>query len=383
MKLSTLIATGVALATLGCNTVGPRAVRTARQPYNEALATARDQEILWNLLRIAEGKKPHFLRVDTLLTKYTFNANASVGLTLTDTLVRTDSGKTTATGEETTITDADTDAEASATSAGGAWEEQPTVTYKPLDGEDFARRILAPVSLENLALLFGAGFDGERLVELFVSRAGEFFEGDKNLERLGELVGLLQRRHDLQFVAEAGQPEKEGAPAPTRLFIALRGNSNEACEFFCMLPKTEGDCDSECKGKGADALQYIPMSRVSRALEQAEGDQPEPELPLIVTRSLTGAIRTALGVEGSESLDLLTLCESKASEEVKALLRCSDDRPASSDSIVSVSYRGKWFSIPADAPVSREAYLLFSYVYTMQAAEPAVGASPDIVLPIG
>jgi len=503
MSPTKLLLAATLLASFGCNSVGPRAVHTARQPYNEAMAMARDQEVLWNLLRIAEGRKPHFLKVDTLTTRYKFNASASVGISPTDTLALTNSSKATGTNDpELTTTRVDTDVKAPSASVGGAWEEHPTVIYEPLDGRDFSKRLLTPVSLENLALLFEAGFDGKLLVDLFVSRAGEFYEtSDKDLdplEKFGETIAALQRAHYLQFMAVAGEPVGGGRTTPSKVFMALRNftdpknNPKEVCKFLCMLPAPEPgptkklveelhsderldlrlrerllnklertaeriaeeilqEADKKVDkrvDKGSDAKpsekpdQEVHKRLVEELLgeltseeksaEQCSGhfdywcsnhktlsDTTEKECsdkdkqpkvnttllpfhngsspdgktqpPLIATRSLTRAIRRAIDEETfGEPLDLVTrFCRKADQTSVRAEgilnLRCSPHRPSNSKADVAARYRGKWFWIPTNdaSPNSKQAYLLFSLVYTMQAEEPALNRSPELVIPVG
>ncbi len=44
------------------------------------------------------------------------------------------------------------------------------IAYTPLGGEAFARRLLKPVGLETVSLLYQSGYGFERLFRLFVDR---------------------------------------------------------------------------------------------------------------------------------------------------------------------------------------------------------------------
>lgn len=128
----------------GCVTnFGPGTVPAARFDYNERIAQSWNEQLLLNLVRLRYRDTPYFLEVGTVLAQYQAvrhaGAAASIGV---------------GGGEGSSL----------GPSAGVDFSESPTITYQPLQGEDFVRRLLEPVPGETLMLLAGSGWSVERLL---------------------------------------------------------------------------------------------------------------------------------------------------------------------------------------------------------------------------
>lgn len=128
----------------GCMNFGPRAVQAGRADYNTVLRDGADEQLLVNLVRLRYRDRPYFLEVSAVTTQFSFSPQVSA------------SG---AIGAQ--------DAELG---AGVGYSEVPTISYTPLQGDDFARRLLSPVSLEALVSLCHSGWSAERLLRLCVQR---------------------------------------------------------------------------------------------------------------------------------------------------------------------------------------------------------------------
>lgn len=132
---------------------GARLVSESHASYNEALRLRLDEELLLNLVRLRYRDRPLFLQVSSVIAR--FEREGSLGV------------------------NAGVSSEASSgaapTLSGGVgvdlgYSEQPTVTFTPLQGEDFAERLLRPIDLETLALLQRSGWSIERVMRLTVQR---------------------------------------------------------------------------------------------------------------------------------------------------------------------------------------------------------------------
>jgi hypothetical protein len=53
------------------------------------------------------------------------------------------------------------------------YSTQPTVTYSPLEGERFAQRLLSPISLDTIMLLYQSGWSLKRVFRLCVQRLND------------------------------------------------------------------------------------------------------------------------------------------------------------------------------------------------------------------
>ncbi|HET6417214.1 MAG TPA: hypothetical protein VFG22_13040, partial [Polyangiales bacterium] len=122
---------GVALVLIlsSCTNVGAKAIRNTRFNYNSAVVDTRNEQLLTNLVRLRYRDTPYFIEVSSIATQYVLGLGGS--------------GSVGGIGDNT------------AGGVGGSvsYEERPTITYVPLQGETFSRRLLAPVPMEVIVLL--------------------------------------------------------------------------------------------------------------------------------------------------------------------------------------------------------------------------------------
>jgi hypothetical protein len=112
----------------GCTAFGPKAIPTDRFNYNEAISSSRDEQILLNIVRVRYLKVPVFLNVASVLTQYIYTGNVG------------------ASGSVESSTGPDTWGVGASANLG--YTERPTITYVPLAGSEFARRLLSPIPVE-------------------------------------------------------------------------------------------------------------------------------------------------------------------------------------------------------------------------------------------
>lgn len=76
--------------------------------------------------------------------------------------------------------------------------EQPTVTYLPLQGNDFIQQLVSPITLDTIILLANLGWSIKRILRLTVQRinaptaSGLTPKSAPEYEALKEIVDLLQ-----------------------------------------------------------------------------------------------------------------------------------------------------------------------------------------------
>ncbi len=192
-----LVATLV-LAT-GCNTVGPRAVRTAGVDYNRAMNDAYNEQVLLNLVRLRYRDAPYFLEPGQLVTSHVLGGSAAVGSTL-------GAGS------------ADVDA-----AVGYSYEESPAVIYTPLTGEAFLERLLTPVQVETLYLLMRSGWSIERVLRCCVRQVNDLLNAPsadgptpsytpeyRDFRLLAEELRRLQKSRDLLLDSAAVSGGEDG-----------------------------------------------------------------------------------------------------------------------------------------------------------------------------
>ena len=132
----------------GC-ALGPAALEVNRVRYNEVIQRTANEQLLLNLVRLQYREAPLFLEVGSVSAQFNFSASADVGGTLNE-------GPTSINPDRLTL------------GAGIAYVERPTITFAPLQGEDFVNRILSPLRPEVLMLLSRSGWSIDRVLRLTV-----------------------------------------------------------------------------------------------------------------------------------------------------------------------------------------------------------------------
>ena len=182
---STLLIVG-ALAICSCNVIGPQAISGGRGVYAEVINRTADEEILNVIVRMRYDETFGMISVASVTANLRFSAQigTNIGVGSSDNYA----------GNLVPL------------AAGVAYEENPTISYVPLSGEDFMRRMLSPAQLNELLL-----------VSPHVKRSGHVFDlvirsinGLKNLlleqkaspdfTRFLELYGRLRRADVLNII---------------------------------------------------------------------------------------------------------------------------------------------------------------------------------------
>ena len=139
IKTKTITATMLvllsALGFSGCAVVGPQSITAGRGVYAEVINRTEDEQILNVIVRQRYDETFGMMSVASVTANLRFSTQA---------------------GTNIGIGDSDNYAgNLVPFSAGVAYEENPTISYVPLSGEEFMRRMLSPVSVNEWALLGG------------------------------------------------------------------------------------------------------------------------------------------------------------------------------------------------------------------------------------
>jgi len=146
--LFSLLGCSLFLAT-SCASIGSRAIKGERVNFNAALQQTADEQLLLNLVRLRYRDPPAFLEVTSISTQSQFQTSFEAGTELERATVNSDLFKIT---------------------GGFGYFTQPTLTYTPLQGENFIQRLLSPLTVDKLMLLYRSGWNISRLFRLCVQR---------------------------------------------------------------------------------------------------------------------------------------------------------------------------------------------------------------------
>ncbi|MGH7498749.1 MAG: hypothetical protein ACREL3_07855 [Gemmatimonadales bacterium] len=351
------------LLAAGCfSNFGPGTVPAARFDYNQRIAQSWNEQLLLNLVRLRYRDTPYFLEVGTVLAQYQIVRHASAAAS-----IGVGGGEGSAVGP----------------SIGADFAESPTITYQPLQGEEFVRRLLEPVPGETLMLLAGSGWSVERLLICCVnaingianvpSAAGptpSVARVDPRFRSAARLLRRLQSSGRLQPVrGPGGQPEGRVAITP---------------------PDSTQPADTTTLDSLASLLR---LDRAARELDITvdQGVERPAELRLRL-RSLLGAmfyLSQAVDVpEGDARAGLVTTSQMPdgTAADWPALMggifrvRSSETRP--NGAFTSVRYRGHWFYIDDADLESKTTFGLLLNLFSLQSAQ-SRAAQPLLTVPAG
>jgi hypothetical protein len=333
----------------GCAGVGPAALARGRPAYNTVINATEDQQVLSMIVRRRYGETFGMLAVASvtasLRTGAAFGGNVGIG------------------------PNSAYDGNLVPFSAELMIEDNPTIAYVPMRGEQFLQRMLAPVSAEQALLL-------ERMSSAEV-----------------EVLRMLVRRvNGIVNPAFASQPV--GPPPGFERFLALYGRLRERGRLDVVRSGEEYQlllhdfADEEARD--VDELLATLGIRTRRTGREAIA------LPL---RFLVGAPRAdAVDLETPSALEVIEaagagvavpeahLAEGLARAPAAGgfgLLAIHSSRERPRQASVAVRHRGWWFFVDAGDLRSKEAFLVLRTLIGLRLDQASAGpAVPVLTIPV-
>ena len=137
-----LVVASLLAAAPGCAYIGPSAIGKGRMTYNEVINYTEDQQLLNLIVRERYHETFGMLRVAGITASVRARAEMGVELGIFG-------------------SSSDYDGNLVPLSAGVAYEENPTISYVPLSGEEYLVRLLTPLTIDQAVLLMQAAWEDE------------------------------------------------------------------------------------------------------------------------------------------------------------------------------------------------------------------------------
>lgn len=331
-----------------------------RNAYNIEVQKTNAEEMLLNLVRLRYYDSPFFLQVSSVTSQFTFKNTASASINIpgfnqTNPMIL---------GGET------------------QWQNQPTIQYSPLEGQEFANQLMQPIDLSTLQQVIFSGWDVDRVFQLTVQNLQDYHNISKEgIGSSGDIskyedfykISYLMRRLQLQGLLQVGYSEDLKNHIKMQSFqIAFPKNNVNSEEIAKFLRQ-----ENPVNGK------YV--------ISLIQGFDSKGNIG-ILTRSLLSCmyflshcvdvpkkdIKSKKAVEYSK--------EFLKNEDIKGIYRdlmniCSSPiKPK--DAYVSIKYRDSWFYIQDCDLQSKRTFMLLLELYNLQAQE-RKASGPVLTLPIG
>lgn len=341
----------------GCSGVGHGRLEGERSNYNVAIQRSNDEQLLLNLVRLRYRDTPFFLEVSSVATQFTYSAGANAGGTVQS-------------GVPGILN----------LGANAAVEERPTVTYAPLQGEEFIQRFLSQVPIQTVVLLARTGWSLERVLRVCLQKIGPLknapnasgptparvpeYESFKRAVKLIRAVSVAQGLdvslgtdgNITGFSIDFNETGKKMAETQELLqLLGLDAGSSQI--VFTTDPVPDGKPYLRAEARSLIGIMYY----LSHGVDTPPEDQERGRVT--VTRDATGALFDWDEITG----DLMNI-------------RTAHSRPESA--IVSVEYRGEWYYLDDTDLSSKSTFSMLGQLFSLQAGN-AKNLAPTLTLPVG
>jgi hypothetical protein len=343
----------------GCAARGPQTVARDAFDYSAAISKSRNDQMLLNIVRIRYMQVPNFLTVSSVIAGYTYQGN--LGVSAQGGVGRFEENFF---GGSTNLN----------------YIERPTITYNPLQGEQFSRRLLRKIPVDVLISLAQAGWPMDVLFRIAVERFGETqnmsFSAAKLVDQAGEQAENLTRYdhvvNSIMKLADAGVVEtvQSEVADETRLTVRFaRSMSAEQMEEAAEL--------KSLLGIHPDRNEFYVTDRI---LGRAEDEV------LIQTRSMLAVLSfLGLGVEVPEAdananRVMVTTDTLKSVIETRGPMRIRTQKEQPKDPFAAIKYRDYWFYIEATDRLSQRTFVTTQLLFELLAPSGS-NAAPFLSLP--
>lgn len=346
----TLLITCVLLT--GCMSAGPTLVSGSRTDYNVVLRRADDQQMLLNLVRLRYRDQPMFLEVSALNTQFSISneLNANTVLGQGDSYLGV-GGRVVA-------------------------QETPTVSYTPLKGADFVKRILDPIELQTLFLLDSSGWSSERLFRLLVDEMNMVGNAQgSNGPTPARAPAYEEFKH---LAALLRQLEQEG-------MVSGGTYKNQAVLIFDSKARHRADYQELTR-----LLDLNPDKLIFPVIVAARGGN-ENSINLRF-RSLAGVMyflsQSVEIPEADVAAGRVTVTKDRTGQVfdwqqvTEGVMRIRSSSQPPDNASVAVNYRDSWFYIDDSDLESKSTFVLLGQVYQLQSGD-ARSVAPVLTLPVG
>jgi len=338
-------------AVAGCSWVGPEIVRSGRPAYNDAILASGDEQLLQNIVRMRFVDSIGFLAVSSVTANVSVTATGGIQLGF-GTESNYSGNLVPFTGTLRT-------------------EQNPTISYAPVGGEDLLRRFASEMPLDLAIFVINSAHSHTLAWRTIVRRVNDLRNPafpdppalvvDPGFDEITELAGTLQRHGSLYWVRLAGA-EKGHALV---LHSYSPADSREVARLLDLLrvkpPEREGD----------DVV--IPV--------QLSAGRPEPGTVAIETRSLLELMRLA-AARIDLPPDTFGAAHFPAPGAAAQAIRIHSSSIEPSGSRVATEYRGRWYYIANDDDASKQWFSLLQLLTSTQLREATAGTAPVLTIPV-
>jgi hypothetical protein len=341
----------LALALNGCATLGPAALSNGRGTYNAVINETEDQQMLAMLVRQRYGETFGLLAVSSVTASLRVSATVAANI-----------GIGSARAYEGNLVPL---------AAGAVYEENPTISYVPLRGEEFVQRMLAPVTGEQVTLLGHMSTREVEVLRFLIRRANALVNPLYTAAPLADPGAFDRFLERFVRLRERGHLETVHNPDGGADLIIHGYSGDETAEVQELLRSAGIDLQAR------DGETLILPVRFAVGPPRRDGIDIETPSALEVLEAASAGV----DVPEPHLADGIAESSTKRGGAPLIHIRSSSERPDAAT--VAVEHRGWWFYVDARDTPSKQAFVILRTLFGLRMDEAASKlASPVLTVPV-
>jgi hypothetical protein len=367
----------------------PSELPGVRLDYNEALVRSSSQQMLLNMVRLRYLHAPQFFEVAAVTTQSRVTRGGGISL----------GGNAGQNGTQTAGNPVFTPFFSSGISGSVEISETPTVSYAPLQGEEFANRFITPITGRSMIRLVQTGWRIDRVLSCCVTRINRVAApvisshaegyGGEAFQRLSSLL------YDLQM---AGALEADVYRRGDEAAVSLSLTPREGEPYFEQAQEVRELLDLDPRLSTYEIVETLPHRMTSGGEAPADPSASTATPPgggdsiVLRGRSLLGTLLylshgVEIAVGDTSARDLGYNGPDGERVEVESpvpesLLQVRRTETLPEDAYIAVRYEGAWYSIADGDLESKQSFLLIEVLFSLLSNGDA-SAAPLFTLPVG
>ena len=359
----------------GCADVGPRQLPIYQYNYNNSLNYGLNQELLLNIVRLAYDDTPYFLTVSSISAQMELTAAASGNVTIAkNTPNYSGSPDTYSAGPSVSYT------------------QRPTISYTPMQGDEFARRMLQPIDVDDLNNF--STWSIQKTLRIVVQNIGPLYNAENSTRPtshlapvyyqqfidLALLVRILQEQFKVDiFVIDA--PNKAQIEKAPNSILGRQGLEFEADFNDMQDPNT----------RKVFALLGVPTTYNKIIFTESDHKGVSGNVVNIQTRSFLGILYyLSKGVEippehlKAGLIDITRNADGTVFDWQKVtngMIKIHYSKSMPKNAAIAIYYHNYWFYVAEDDHDSKKTFAMLSQLYALLSKDVS-GNRPVLTLPV-
>ena len=376
MKKNRFIGLFLMFVLSGCQSkFGPGALQNTHSAYNQAIVTTLNEQMLLNLVRMKYRDKPFFLKVGSVTASMSFGGtmgmNTELDLAPGDNIIKPHFGF--------------------------SYADRPTISYTPLQGEDFLKSVLSAIPLQAILVMTQSGWSIERIFGICMERMNDLYNAPrasgptpdeepdfKEFKRMLELLRILQLNDDIEIGPDLSQDSS--IPDLVILFELSKINQDLLDELMQLLSNSSTtDVDSQTNKK---TLKKTHKVRINNDFINARPGQLN-----VRTRSISSVMyylsQNVKIPEEHTKAGLVTVTKRLDGTGVfdwgetpaGAVFQVNFSEEYPENAFIAVPYRNYWFYITDNDLQTKSTFMLLTQLFDLQAGQTQY-TGPTLTLPV-